>query len=153
MFACYDCLDIIYPLFKITTFPPLFYIRPVSQYTQVAKAGESIFELLSFPLLDGISITAIRYYSNIGPVEWNPNQNHCILLWLKVSGTKTNSSTWPNKKEAPRTLLTWQDEALDLPKLFSKLDTLRWRQIRAPKVSEIFSTFTKCDQIFFTFWR
>ena len=72
MFACYDCLDVIYPLFKTTTFPPLFYIRPVSQYTQVAKAGESIFELLSSPLPDGIR--AIRYYSNIGPVEPNPNQ-------------------------------------------------------------------------------
>ena len=150
MFACYDYWDIIYPLFKITTFPPLFYIRPVSQYTQVAKAGESIFELLSSPLLDGI--TAIRYYSNIGPVESNPNQKPVSSSDSNVSGTKTNSSTWPNKREDPRTLLTWQDEALDLPKWFSKVNTLRGRQIRVSKVSEIFSTFPKCCQISFTFW-
>ena len=36
----------------------------------MAKAGESIFELLSFLLRDGI--TAFRYHSNIGPVESNP---------------------------------------------------------------------------------
>ena len=99
MFACYDYWDIIYPLFKITTFPPLLYIRPVSQYTQVAKAGESIFELLSSPLPDGI--TAIRYYSNIGPVESNPNQNPVSSSDSNVSGTKTNSWTWPNKGEDP----------------------------------------------------
>ena len=80
MFACYDYWDIIYPLFKITTFPPLLYIRPVSQYTQVAKAGESIFELLSSPLLDGI--TAIRYYSDIELNQLNQIQNKTLYLAL-----------------------------------------------------------------------